>query len=1401
MANAVTTNPWDEAPPPQPQFAPAPATVSSDPWDEPAANGGPSTGGALKDHVEANIKQWVPKSANNFNEAIAAGWGMSDSGLVVAGKLPDFVIDKHTPFLYSIAGSITQTAGDIPGMVAGAIAGAPISGVASAGGAAIGGGAASLAGPEATPAGAAIGGVIGAGAAEGYMMNMVPEAVRQHLVASYRSGEHAFSGDFVSRGMAAIWDAQQAGLVGAATLGAGKGVAGQSVKLGQKVLGITGSRLAGGAAKTVAQGSAELAAMSTTSAALSGHMPDAGDFARNAVTIMGMHAIGGAVGSEGVRSASKRMEDIYMKTGLTPDEQRAAAEHDPALREEILGKMPDEPVGDAAMRYARPDPEPHNTETPGSLNATTIETGEEIARKAISQPETPTERDVRFMQEWAQTPRKQQLIATRKLSTGEILYGKPGEVHSDLLQPGERDVTDKIDAQMGFAEGPGKPHMTREEAFKWVEKNQPEMTGRQYKEKALEANQYQENLAAGGSGGKPPATGSTALTERPEPKPDGGWTFKMNPDMAHEVMRDFIGEPVKEKKTILDHIGDAYTRYMDSLHPAAKIDKAMEVDTKREYGIEDGFRQAYGGGMRASYFIRQGTIDPITMAETSKDSLVAGYKSAMANGGNYEEFQNYRIAQRALEKEAQGITSGLTPIQLEAARILTSDKGQKSKYAEGAAIIQRNNDATVDYVRDSGVYSAKSAEAMKEMNRDYIPFNRIVGDESFSGVGSNGFRVRNPAKRMEGSERKITEPTEAEVANKYLQVTMADRNRAVGQIVGAVERKNNDTTATIEVNGKQVTFDPINVKMIGKFDPNAHAEDIKDELAAQGLKPADVAPFIAERAWSKGKLGDNTFVYYRNGVPELWKSDDPWLAKMIRGADPQDMGMLTKVARGFAATSRSMSTGVPTFALMRAMRDEAQIATQSPYNYRPFIDWSIGTWHAFKAGEVYQEWWRNGGAGSTLQEMDRDMQARDIQKLFEKTGVWGAVRNVVTNPAAATNWFDQKLDTGMRIGHYLRAKSMGLSPLKAASESVKYPVDYRTKSLSAGMNKLMTTIPFARTHINAITQMFEDVGRDPAGLLMRGTAYITAPSIALWMANYWQDEAHKDDPNYQRYSDIPRWERDAYFITPQVGGVRLRLQKPIGPLGLVLGALPQRFLDYYVEHDPRAFKDWAQTFAGEFIPNVIPTIIEPIVEGLTGKNLYTLHDLTPASLEKQSPELRYTPYTSEVAKKAANLLNQVGIPATPIMLDRTVQDWLGGTGEALMHMFDKTVPERPPEDLSSNPFIHAFVIRNPQMDATPISDFYDEAKEFGFARADMRAGELQSNSEIMKKAGMSPTIQFKVTGISRVLSNQRQLIERINYDKSMSDTDKRQTTEKLYSLMRAEAKQGVIIMDQIRHGH
>lgn len=241
-----------------------------------------------------------PSRVKSINDAIWHGVQSSATGLAARGKLPSQVLDAEAPWYHRLASNAAGMATDLPLSVVAAIPAAP-------------------AGP------------IGMGAA-GFA---APMALRDALMEAYNT-EHAVSwSDAWSIAKAGFVGGTKGAVIGAATMGAGQ-IVGRAV-LGAGVTRATGAEAAMATvagrqtgASLAALGS-ELATMTTTAAALEGHLPSAQDFMDNAILLGGL---------KGAVAVAGKLRAVYGATGKTPAEVLSDAAADPVLKNQILGTEP-----------------------------------------------------------------------------------------------------------------------------------------------------------------------------------------------------------------------------------------------------------------------------------------------------------------------------------------------------------------------------------------------------------------------------------------------------------------------------------------------------------------------------------------------------------------------------------------------------------------------------------------------------------------------------------------------------------------------------------------------------------------------------------------------------------------------------------------------------------------------------------------------------------------------------------------------------------------------------------------------------------------------------------------------------------------------------------------------------
>lgn len=1362
------------------------------------------------------------RDATNPMEAFKAGLQMSATSLLKAQ--PNLQVPTNASFFQKLSASIGQGLGDLPFNVIGAV-----------GGTAAGAAATSETGP-----GAVIGGAVGGGAG----MMALPQAVRETMMDYYADKNRGVmtASDFMHQIAQSAWNVGKSAVIGAVS----GGVAGKATSLVADAGG-------GAFATTATNVSAFTAAATGAQAAIDQHVPDAQDFAIAAIGSIAFAGGGHVVARMGEpahleltpagEAVQKNATQIYRETGVPPWQQAAAAKTDPVLHQEMMGQDVNGDANPAKFNAQRaPEPEP------------------------FKEPPRPNP----------------DLVTARRMPDGTVKYGKPGDIHFNLLSDEELDGGKVDDSQMGFAQ-PGGPFMSRTEAAQslgqggrlesmrsqgqaqegfgkaapfdvnaHVEQLLPQIRGlersgdhaispkgavgryqimpgtaRQYgfdpeklmdpqyneavarhvladlskrfngdteailiaynagpgramtfirngrntDQLPLETQKYVKRGGFGGNGGEPPKE-PPPPEEPPTPEGAKGPDWKaLNTDMRLSRFQDAIGqEPAKPAMSLA-----GMTRYwVSELNSAKGIDREMVkrglLDPKTDMTTEDMFRQTYASDDRAEHFFYKGGVDPITFDATKSPALTDVVQKIKDVGGSIDEFNLYRVAARSVEKHAQGVDTGVFKGGVEEAAASLQDPNLQ-KYKAVNDLMQEWKDGPLQYFKDSGMSNDARVEAMKAANMSHVSLRRIMGDDAAFKAGTQGkskFAASNPLKKMEGSNRQIVEPLTADMDNARQMIRMADRNRAIGHVLGSQE----------------------NIDLLGLT--KLAAPEVKAMIAEPGssvFKPykmtpdqeAAMAPFAIMS--NKNAMTGNRFTFFRNGTPEVWEAKDPNVASLFRGADsPGEMDIISKMMSFPAKMERAGIMGAPDIAFRVPMRHQLTAWVLDPLHPPPYITAVRGIMDAWGQGDKFWELMRRGGASGAITDIDNNVLKSDFQKTMEETGAADKMWNTVKDPLHLAQLVTERLTLAARIGYYDRGIAKGLPPNKVATMGRKAYLDYSEKATGNLANMMAKWVPFFRSVTLGMKQGYEAVSEHPAQTAVYAGLGLVVPQIAMYALNRSMDQFLPDD---QKYTSLPQWERDMYFVTPPIAGVRFKLQRPyvIGP---ALGVPVERFLEKAFEDNPHAFDELLSSITSDMVPGVIPAAVKPALEQITNHNFFTGKTLIPDSLKDNTPDLQYTDNTSEVSKRISALLGShtgLGIAeVSPTVLDNYVQEWAGTIGMTVLHALDTPLGHvNGPFEVTDIPFVKGFVLRNPKMSTQTINDFYEDAKKFQEVNKDVslevKAGNL--DQAMKDKSGAGPQA-IASQHIEHALSVQRQALKAINQNKTMTMDEKRQLSERIY---------------------
>lgn len=253
-----------------------------------AAEAEPEVGGRLTYDVAPPQPQ---RTGEGMWDAIVSGSQGAGMRLLTRGRLPDVVLDHtHATWYEKALEATSGTITDLPLIVGGGIVGA------------------------ATRGGPMVAGAVG---------SAVPTLVRESLMRAYQRGDVDSSADWLTRTgivMKGLGDPEVAKLtaksaaVGAATMGMGMLVG----RMAAPFLSETGT--------AVARTGAEIGTMAVAPAALEGRLPEWQDVINASIVVGGLKAAGHIAG---------KVAEIYVKTGIRPEQVVADAKADPVTAVEL----------------------------------------------------------------------------------------------------------------------------------------------------------------------------------------------------------------------------------------------------------------------------------------------------------------------------------------------------------------------------------------------------------------------------------------------------------------------------------------------------------------------------------------------------------------------------------------------------------------------------------------------------------------------------------------------------------------------------------------------------------------------------------------------------------------------------------------------------------------------------------------------------------------------------------------------------------------------------------------------------------------------------------------------------------------------------------------------------------
>ena len=835
------------------------------------------------------------------------------------------------------------------------------------------------------------------------------------------------------------------------------------------------------------------------------------------------------------------------------------------------------------------------------------------------------------------------------------------------------------------------------------------------------------------------------------------------------------GKKINVKQTL----HNIYEQAFDALHPLKRLVDVLS-DGKEIPAGSDPYKLARVSVASASRSEMSLTKEQRNFAGKIVGPSLSDILSPLKNNSvETEGLRAYLVAKTQLVRKDEK-----TKIDLEDAKIVV--KSGNKKYSNMTKMLLTYQSNLSQLLVDSGRSSPVMKKKLESLNEDFIPWHILTDEKVPTQLG------------------KVIDPLESIVKNTYTYNHLAIQNHVGRSLIEMAEKRPD----LIEGVMTKITIDEKSQQKARK-ELEPIVKSIKDQYGIK-FTPDELLIFRTERRQVKK---DQEFAVYRDGKREIW-SLPPDVARVFNSLDRSTVGLLVNLLALPAKTLRAGAILNPEFTGRNVFRDTIFAAISSKSGFVPGWDTVVGLSTIFKDGKIYRDWLFSGGAQATIVAMDRTYISQNLKEVLNKTNVRSSVRNLIMDegrntvssrfsPIEALRVLSELGENATRLGEFKRSQAK-LKKTNASEFDANTEAAFRAREVTdfARMGSKMQGVNMLVAFLNAKLQGEDRAVRafidKPAKSLFIATATITLPTVLLWWNN-------KDDP---RYLALPQWMKDLFWII-LTDDTMYRVPKA-HTLGLIFGSIPERILNELYADGPEAFKDLGKAFGLDQVGALIPQAFIPFIEEATNFSLNRNRPLIGSAGEKLVPELRSTPYTTELTKAIGRVMAEIpGMRlsnyTSPIVIDNFVRQWSGGLGTYTMEILDKAArtagiipdPIKPTTPFEQLPFVKAFTIRHPLASTSHSDEFYSRYKEKSQIYASFKQlaeeGDFESAKRIL---AIDPSAMVELTEMRQVINDMRTLV-RVIPQLPITPDEMRQQIDKALSAITAIAKAGNDIMDQM----
>lgn len=773
---------------------------------------------------------------------------------------------------------------------------------------------------------------------------------------------------------------------------------------------------------------------------------------------------------------------------------------------------------------------------------------------------------------------------------------------------------------------------------------------------------------------------SPASLKLPDTK--GTITSKSEPE---SWIAKFAPERVKQA------VKTAYYKTIDGYNRINDIDKLMERTTGRKLNFAE-----------KAYILAHNASDSEAVAHKILNEFMVDSKGNISGAplktivqqvpkGAWREFEDYLKLNHFKAWEREGLEvydKSLNMNEILADRKI-ADYNVKHPWMQQAAQDYTNwiKDFGEKWLVDTGLISPQGWQAMRQKYQDYIPLQRLLDEvEEGGGAGVRRGFANQPSqvKTAEGSGRKTIESLETLIERIPRTIKAAKRNEVMQRLIKNMQQNPDEMSAFGEI----VTPETTNINF-----PNVVTGRVN---------------------------GDRVYV----------RVTDKALLDALTNLNPLAQNLVVEGVRAITSRMKLLTTGInPVFSLGRNIfRDLPMsfIASKSTNNPAVWAYDMVGSLVDILGNrEAYKSFKAMGGGYASPLSADMNLLANSKAKImpgyFDLSNIKNPVeyaKRLLNVPFSTLEKIADVTETLPRLGEYRRiVRQEGdtyATRQKALYEAKDITVNFRKKNTAEITNFLDAFVPYIGAALNGMDKLARVYKDRPVAALTKSFMAITVPTVLLYSIN-------SKNPLYKNES---QFIKDNNFLIPLPDGTFFKIPKPREG-GVVFGALVERALRQFQDHDPAAWDRLADTLLTNFAPPnpLTSNIASPVVTNLPSNKDFAGRPIVPGYMQGMSPGQQYDEKTSSIAKGLGQAFPE---KISPKQVDYLIRSYLGVIAQVGL----PALSERSTKDALKSMFV-----TDPAYSQDTVSKFYEAKSRFDTMKADTRqtGGLLETQDEKLRK--------------------------------------------------------------------